>query len=178
MEKKNNKSLPLIYVLGMPVIFIVANFIASLHITIAGSPLYFSVLLYPLTFLISGLIIKRTNNYKDALQIMAVSLISATLAFVVEWALMDKIEACTMIYAFLSFLICQLIFIYTYDFLIKIKKDTYIPVFILALIVITFLDNAFFGILVEGQTFSLSILIRVLYAVAIPVALAKKTSSK
>lgn len=174
MEK--NKSLPLIYVIGMPIIFIVANFMAHLHINIAGSPLYFCVLLYPLTFLISGLIVKKTN-YKDALRIMVVSLISATLAFVVQWALLDSIDFYLMIYAFLSFLICQLIFIYTYDFLIKIEKNGYIAVFILTLIV-SILDNAFFGMIIEGQYISLSILVRLIYAVAIPIALAKKTTKK
>lgn len=170
MEKK--KKLPLIYVLGMPIIFIVANFMAYLHIEIAGSNLYFSVLLYSLTFLISGLIIRKTN-YKDALYIMAVTLISASLAFVVEWALMDILNPYLMIYTFISFLISQLIFIYTYDFLIKIKKDTYIPVFLLVLVV-SAIDNAFFGTIVEGQYISLSILIRLIYTVALPVVLAKK----
>lgn len=171
-----NKSLPLIYVLGMPIIFIIANFMAHLHISIVGSPLYFGILLYPLTFLISGLIIRKTN-YKDALRIMAVSLISAALAFVVEWALLDTMDPYLMIYAFLSFLICQLIFIYTYDFLIKIKKDSYIPVLILILIV-SAIDNAFFGIIIEGQYISLSILIRLIYVIALPIALARKTKKK
>lgn len=174
MEK--NKSIPLIYVVGMPIIFIAANFMAHLHISIAGSPLYFCALLYPLTFLISGLIIKRTN-YKDALRIMIVSLISATLAFVVQWTLLDIIDFYLMIYAFLSFLICQLIFIYTYDFLIKIKKDGYVAVFLLTLVV-SVLDNAFFGIMIEGQCISLTILIRLIYAIIIPVALARKTNKK
>ena len=158
---------------GMPIIFIIANFVARLHIEILGSPLYFSVLLYPLTFLISGLIIRKTD-YKDALRMMAVSLISASLAFVLEWTLLDIMNAYVMIYAFLSFLICQLIFIYGYDFLRKINKDGYFAVVLLILIV-SALDNAFFGIMIEGQYLSVSILVRLLYVVVLPVVLAKKT---
>lgn len=176
MDKKRKRSVPLIYIIGMPIIFVIANFIATLHIDILGSPLSFSVLLYPLTFLISGLIIKK-SDYRNALRIMAISLISASLALVLQWALLDMMNGYVMIYAFLSFLICQLIFIYTYDFLIKIEKDSYMLVFLLVL-VISVLDNAFFGILVERQYISLSILIRLIYAVAIPVKLAKKTTKK
>lgn len=157
----------------MPIIFILANYVARLHIEFLGSPLYFSVLLYPLTYLTSGLIIRKTD-YKDALKIMAVSLISASLACVLEWALFDAMNAYVMIYAFLSFLICQLIFIYSYDFLIKINKDGYFAVLLLVLIV-SALDNAFFGIMIEGQYISLSILVRLLYVVFLPAVLAKKT---
>ncbi len=170
MEKK--RSIPLIYILGMPIIFIIANLMAKLHITILGSPLYFSVLLYPLTYFISGLIIKK-SDYHNALRIMAISLIAASFALVLEWALFDKMNGYVMIYAFISFLICQLIFIYIYAFLIEIGKDTYMPVFLL-IALISILDNAFFGILVERECISLSILIRIIYTVAIPVKLAKK----
>ena len=82
-----------------------------------------------------------------------------------------------MIYAFISFLICQLIFIYTYDFLRKIKKDTYGWVFILVAIV-SAIDSAFFGAMIEGQLISLSVLVRIIYAVAIPVFLARSTAKK
>lgn len=173
---KESKKLPLIYLLGMPVVLIIANFMARFHIEIFGSPLYFSVLLYPLTYLFSGMIVKKTD-YKKSLLIMAVSLMCAALTFVVQWALLDSIDNFVMIYSFLSFLICQLIFIYTYDFLIKMKKNTYGWVFILVLVV-SAIDNAFFGAVIEGQYISVSILIRLAYTVIIPVVLAKKTVSK
>ena len=176
MKNKKQETLPLIYLLGMPIIFIVANFLARTHIEILGSPLYFSVLLYPLTYLISGLIVKKAS-YKKSLLVMAVTLITAALTYVMQWALLSSMDYFVMIYSFLSFLIGQLIFIYTYDFLIKMKKDTYGWVFLLVLLV-SAIDNAFFGVIIEGQYVSVSILIRLAYTVIIPVMLAKKAVSK
>lgn len=170
------ETLPAIYLFGMPIVFILANFIARVHIEILGSPLYFSVLLYPLTYIISGLIVKK-SSYKKSLLMMSVSLISAALIFVVKWALLSTMDYYVMIYSFLSFLIGQLIFIYTYDFLIKMKKDTYGWVFLLT-VVVSAIDNAFFGIAIEGQYVSVSILIRIVYAVVIPVVLARKIERK
>ncbi len=176
MENKKRK-LPLIYIIGMPIILVLANAVAYLKFGIVkGANIYISVFLYPLTFLISGLIIKKTN-YKDALQIMAVSLISASLASVIEWALLNIAQPWVMIYSFLSFLICQLIFIYVYDFLIKTKKDTYFIVFLLLALVLG-IDHAFFGTIIERQIISESILIRLAYCVIFPLFLAKKTAKK
>ena len=79
-----------------------------------------------------------------------------------------------MIYIFMSVLINQLIFIYTYDFLLKINKNTYLWVFLLV-VVVSAIDNAFFGAIIEGKYVSLSILVRIIYAVVIPVVLAKKS---
>ena len=173
---KESKKLPLIYLLGMPIALIIANFMARFHIEIFGSPLYFSVLLYPLTYLFSGMIVKKAG-YKKSLLLMSVTLVCAALTFVVQWSLLSTIDNLVMIYSFLSFLICQLIFIYTYDFLIKMKKDTYGWVFLLVLLV-SANDNAFFGAMIEGQYVSVSILIRLAYTVIIPVVLARKGVSK
>lgn len=173
---KKSTKLPLIYLLGMPILFIVANFFARTHFDVAGSPFYFSVILYPLTYLISGLIVKKTD-YKTSLLMMGITLVIASLTYVLQWAMLDFMDAYVMIYSFLSFLICQIIFIYTYDFLRKIGRDTYGWVFILVLIV-SAIDNAFFGAVIEGQTISLSMLVRLLYVVGIPVGLAKKNEKK
>ena len=108
---------------------------------------------------------------------MSITLITTALAYVIQWSILNKIDCLVMIYSFLSFLIGQLIFIYTYDFLIKINKDTYGWVFILFLVV-SAIDNAFFGAIIEGEYISLSILVRVIYAVVIPAILAKKTEIK
>lgn len=173
---KKNEKIPLIYILGMPIIFIIANSISTVHIELLGSTLYFSVLLYPLIFLISGLIIRK-SDYKKAMAIVGLSLISASLEGVFEWIAFDTMNAYVMIYAFMSFLICQLIFIYTYDFLIKINRDTYLPVLIL-LAIVSSIDNAFFGTIIEGKFITISILVRIIYVVAIPVVLAKNSSKK
>ena len=169
---RDRKKIPLIYLIGMPVIFIVANLIGSAHLNIFSAQLYISVLLYPLTYLISGIIVKK-SDYKTALIMMVVSLISATLVNVMEWAFLDSIDSLVAIYSFLSFLICQLIFIYTYDFLIKMKKDSYGFVFLLMLVV-SLIDYAFYGIIIENHYVSISILIRVLYMAIIPAVLANK----
>lgn len=171
---KKSTKLPLIYLLGMPILFIVANFLARTHFDVLGSPFYFSVILYPITYLISGLIVKKTD-YKTSLLMMGLTLVIASLTYVLQWTILDLIDEYIMIYSFLSFLICQMIFIYTYDFLRKIDKDTYGWIFILVLIV-SAIDGAFFGTLIEGQIVSLSALARLLYVVGIPVGLAKKKS--
>ena len=174
---ENKKTLPIIYVIGMPIILIIANFMANLHITtLGGSAIYFSVLLYPLTILISGLIVRKTD-YKNALRMMSVALITASLAGVIEWALLSSMRPWVLIYSFLSFLLCQLIFIFTYDFLIKIKKDTFMRVFLL-IAVVSIIDHAFFGAIIEGKYISLSILIRAIYMAVFPAILARNTGKK
>lgn len=180
MEKEKNKTLPLIYVLSMPAIFIIANCIAGLYFKVEGiyfqiesANLYVSVLLYPLLYLISGLIIRKTN-YKDALRMMVVTLIASTLVFVIQWGIYDVINTNISIYAFLSFVICELIFIYTYDFLMKKNKDTYIPLFIL-IFVISIIDSIFFGALVEGTLSSASLLVRAVYIIILPAMLSEIT---
>ena len=110
-----------------------------------------------------------------AIIIMLLGFITEILVSVMTWILFDWIDGALIMYSLISFIICQIIFIYVYDFLRKTKKDTYIPVFIL-LVVIEAIDHAFFGPVMEGQTFSISILVRVLYAVFMPILLARKTS--
>ena len=87
-----NKQTPLFFVLGMPVILIMANTLAYLNIkTWGGSYIYISVFLYPLTVLFSGLIIKKTN-YKNAFSVMAVSLAAATIACILQWTLLNSMQ--------------------------------------------------------------------------------------
>ena len=172
MEKKER--LPLIYILGVPAIFIFANIMTYLKINILGSPLCVSVFFYPLMYLVTGIIIKK-SDYKKALIVMLLGFITEILVSVMTWILFDWIDGTLILYSLVSFIICQIIFIYVYDFLIKTKKDTYIPVFLL-LAVIEVIDHAFFGPILEGQAFSISILVRVVYAVFMPVILARKTS--
>lgn len=174
MEKKT--TLPLIYVIGMPIIYVISIFIANLHVEVMGTTLYFISLVFSLVFLISGLIIRKTD-YKDALLIMAVSLVGASLTYVVQWVMLDVIDCWVMFYSFISFLICQVIFICGFNFLESTNKDSYMPVFLLILIV-NVIDNILFGILIEGKYISLSILPRLIYSVVLPIFLAKNTSGK
>ena len=171
MNKK--QTLPLICILGMPIILIITSFMTRANINFFGEPLFLSVFLYPLTNLISGLIVKKAG-YKKGLLMMSLSLVSSALAFIVQWALLNTMDYFAMIYIFMSVLINQLIFIYTYDFLLKINKNTYLWVFLLV-VVVSAIDNAFFGAIIEGKYVSLSILVRIIYAVVIPVFLAKKS---
>ena len=173
---KNNEKIPLIYLLSMPVILILASLFAHLHISILTSPFYLSVLIYPLLLLVLGLIVKKTSHAK-AVTVLSVTLVIQSLVFIMQWVLFDVIDYYLMIYTFISVLFCGLLFIYAYDFLRNIKKDTYIYVFLIVLI-ISILDNMIFGQLIEGNIISLSILVRVLYAVLIPVFLSKNTAKK
>ena len=54
----------------------------------------------------------------------------------------------------------------------KIKKDSYGWMFVLTLVV-TLIDGAFFGAIIEGQYVTISTLVRIIYVVAIPAILAK-----
>ncbi len=171
---KEKKTLPLILVIGMPIVYILANFMTNFHFVIKGNIVSVSVFLYPIAYLISGLITRKTN-YKDALRIMGVTLISGALAYVIGWSLLDTINPWAMICSFLSFLICQLIFIYVFDFLIKMKKDTFFPIWFLAFVV-NAIDQAFFGLLLEGDYLTSSIIIRAFYILLIAMVLAKKNN--
>ena len=170
---ENKTKLPLIYIIGLPIIVLVANALANIKFTILGSYLSVSAFLYPLSFFITCLIIKKTN-YKNALRIMIFALAAEALAAVVEWIVLKEMDSYVMIYGYLSLLICQLILIYTYDFLVKKKKDTFIFVFLL-LLVVSAIDNAFFGAIIEGQYISFSSLVRLIYAIVLACILTKKT---
>ena len=78
---KYKTKLPLIYIIGLPIIVLVANALANIKFTILGSYLSVSAFLYPLSFFITCLIIKKTN-YKNALRIMIFALAAEALAFV------------------------------------------------------------------------------------------------
>lgn len=168
---KKSKTLPLIYLISMPAIIVIANLVTNFHIEVLNEKLYISACFYPLLYLISGLIIRKTN-YKDALRMMIVTLTTATLAFVIQWVIFNEINAEVAVYSFLSFLICELIFVYVYDFLLKMKKDDYLPIFLLFLL-ITLIDNTFFGAFVEGTLNSSTMLIRAIYLLILPATLCK-----
>lgn len=169
MEKR--KTLPLICVIGMPIIMIIANAMANLYIKVADSFFSVSVVLYPLIYLIMGLIIRKTS-YKDALRMLLVTIVSATLGIVVQWILCDSPNANVAIYSFLSSIICGLIFIFVYDFLIKTKVDNYFTIFILVF-GIMLIDTIFFGTFVEGTLNSYSLLVRAIYILIMPAMLCK-----
>lgn len=171
---KKEEKLPLILIWGMPVIAIIASMLSNVHINMINSSINASVFFYPLIILLLGLIMKKTN-YKRAINLLAVTLIVESLVFVLKWALLDIMDYYLMIYLFTSILFCGLIFIFAFEFLRNFKIDSYVPVFILVLI-ITLLDNAIFALLVEGEFINLSILVRLGYSVVIPVFLAKNTA--
>ncbi len=173
---KKEEKLPLILILGMPIIAVIASMLSNIHINIINSSINLSVFFYPLLILILGMIIKKTS-YQRAIDMLAVTLIVQSLAFVLKWALLDVMEYYLMIYSFISIFFCGIIFILGFEFLRNLKKDSYIPVFILTL-VITLLDNGIFALLIEGEFVNVSILVRLGYSIVIPVFLAKNTSKK
>ena len=172
MKEKNKDSLPLVNIIGLPIILIIATSIARIHIDVLGSPLYISVFIYPLTYLMTLITLKKTN-VKNAMNIMAVSLISQSLAFVISWILLHTLDYSLMIATFISFLINQLIIIVVYDFLYEIRQDSYALLFILLLIV-SIIDNVIFGNFIEESIITISILVRIIYLVMIPAIIARK----
>ena len=173
---KKKESLPLIYILGLPIILVVSSFVAHKHLLLHGTPLYLYAFIYPLTYFMSCLIRKKTN-LNIALAMMSLALITQTLIFVLQWALVNKMDGFLMICTFLSFLLEQIILIFGYDFLVNAKKETYMPIFILLLIVGA-IGSAFFGVMIEGFFISLSILPRLAYVVILPAFLAEKDKTK
>ena len=170
------QKLPLIDIFAMPIILIIASYTAHIHFNILSAPLYISVFLYPLLYLFMGIIVKK-SDYKRAISILAFSLVIQSLVFVIQWVLLDKMDCFLMVYSFVSVLLCGLLFIYSYTFLRQLKIDTYIPVFLL-IFVLSMLDNEFFSLMIGGSAFGLSVLVRLLYACAIPVLLARNTTKK
>lgn len=169
---KEKETSPLLLVLAFPITLIIATFFARIHITILGSPLYIYPFIYPLTYLFSCIILKETD-LKSALSMMAIAQVAQSIAFIIGWVILGKMDQLLMIYTFLAVLIEQLILIYTYDFLIKIKKDTYMPLLIL-LFVVSLINNFLFGAFIEGYILSVSILARLIYAIILPVLIARK----
>ena len=169
---KKKESLPLVYIFGLPVLLIISTFIAHIHITIHGTPLYLYACIYPLTYFMTCLIRKKTN-LTLTLTMMALALVTQTLVFVLQWVLIDYIDGFLMINTFLSFLLEQIILIFGYDFLINIEKENYIPI-VIVLLIVSAVGTAFFGALIEGYCISLSILPRLAYVVVLPTLLANK----
>lgn len=168
---KNKEKLPTTFILALPIILIIASTMAYEHINILGTPLYLYAFMYPLTYLFSCWITKKTDLSK-ALGVMSLALILQSVVFVVKWIFFNSIDAYLMIYTFLAFFLEQLILIFTYNFFIKIEKDTFTPIFLLILFV-SIINNVFFGAFIEGYCLSLSILPRLAYAVIIPAIIAR-----
>lgn len=176
MEQKNKESLPLIYVLGLPMLLIIATYMARLSFTILKTPLFIGTFIYPLTYLMTFIVIKKTSQ-RNALNIMAISIVSQALSFIVSWTLLNSMDYALMIATFMSFVINQLIVIVMYDFLVSVKQDTYCMLFFV-LLLISAIDTVIFGCFIEGKVIGLSILIRLAYCVIIPALIAKKVSNK
>ena len=174
MKKKN--TLPLILVLGLPIILVVSNFIARLHINVLETPLYLSAVIYPLTYLCTCLIIKKTSS-KQAVYLMALALGAQSLSCVVQWIMLGDVDCSATLSTFISFLLGQLIIIVGYDYLKKVKQDNYFSILAIILLV-SVLDNLIYGTIIEGLTISLTFLVRLIYVVVIPLVIAndnKKT---
>lgn len=168
---KSKEKLPAVFILSLPIILIIASTMAHQHISILGSPIYLYAFIYPLTYLFSCWITKKTD-LKSALNAMATTLVLQTVVFVLNWIFFNIMDAYLMIYTFLAFFLEQLILIFTYDFLVKIKKDTFMSMFLLLLFV-SAINNIFFGAFIEGYCLSLSILPRLAYVVILPAVLAR-----
>ncbi len=171
--KKEEKLSPIV-VVGMPVIAIIASFVSHIHIPILNSYINVSVFFYPLLMLFLGLIVKKENCSK-AISLLAVTLLIQSLTFVLKWVLLDIMDYYLMIYTFLSTLFCGAIFVLAYEFLRKMKIDTYVPMFIV-IAAITLVDNEMFSLLIKENFINVSILVRLIYAVVIPVFLAKNAT--
>ena len=103
---------------------------------------------------------------------MLVTLITATLAFVIQWVLFSMINAHVAVYAFLSFALCGLIFTFTFNFLERTKIDNYFTIFILIL-GIMLIDHVLFGAIIEGELLSSSLFVRAVYILVLPAMLSK-----
>ena len=172
MKKEENLS-PIV-VVGMPVIAIIASFVSHIHIPILNSYINVSVFFYPLLMLFLGLIVKKESCSK-AINLLAVTLLIQSLTFVLKWVLLDIMDYYLMVYTFLSTLFCGIIFVLAYEFLRKMKIDTYFPMFIV-IAAITLADNEMFSLLIKENFINVSILVRLIYAVVIPVFLAKNAT--
>lgn len=162
---KQNTKLPLIAVLALPILLIISTEVADISFNFMGHPIYLINFIFPLTFLTSILISKKTES-KNAMTLVILALIIQSLTFVLKWALLGTINYALMEVTFFGFLLSQLLVLLGYEVLKEIKKDSKWIYVLFVLLLATLIETSFYVIVLTRNTmvsFAITVAIKIIY---------------
>ena len=172
---KENTKLPLILTLALPILLIISTEVADISFNIMGQPIYLITLIFPLTFLVSALISKKTES-KVAMNLVILSLVIQCFVFVLKWVFLENVNYILMEVTFLGFFMSQILLLLGYEVLKEIKKiDKFVCVFFMLLIA-TLIEIMFYSIIFTEITvisLIMTIVIKIVCVLIIAKILAK-----
>ena len=172
---KEKTKLPLILVVALPVLLIISTELARTNFNLIGETFYIVNFIFPLTFLVSGLITKKTQS-KNAITLVILSLVIESLVFVLKWIFFNKVDYPLMEVTLFAFFLSQLIFLLGYEVLKEMKKEHKFEAVLLLLLLATLIETMFYFIVFTDITLSsiiISIVVKVIYDLIMAVILAK-----
>lgn len=140
---KENTKLPLLLAVALPILLLLSTEVADISFNIMGQPIYLSTFIFPLTFLVSALISKKTQS-KVAITLVILSLIIQCFVFVLKWVFLGDVDYLLIEITFLAFFLSQFILLLGYEVLKEIKKlDKFVHILIV-LLVATLIETMFY----------------------------------
>jgi len=140
---KENTKIPLILVLALPILLIISTEVADISINIMGEPIYLINFIFPLTFLVSALISKKSES-KVAITLVILSLIMQCFVFVLKWVLIGNVNYLLMEITFFAFFISQLLLLFGYEVLKEIKKLNKFGYILFILLICALIETMFY----------------------------------
>lgn len=140
---KENTKLPLILILALPILLIISTEVADISFNVMGQPIYLITFIFPLTFLVSALISKKSES-KVAISLVILSLILQCLFFVLKWTLLGTINYTLMEVTFFGFFMSQFLLLLGYEVLKEIKKVNNFGFIFFVLLISTLIETMFY----------------------------------
>lgn len=140
---KKNTNLPLVLVVALPILLILSTEISNISFNIMGQPIYLINFVFPLTFLVTILISKKTES-KIAINLIAVSLIMQSAIFILKWVLFGTINYLIMEVTFMAFFISHLLVLFGYEILQEFKVTNKFGWLLFVFLVATLIESMFY----------------------------------
>lgn len=173
--EENNK-LPLLLVLSLPILLLISTEVAYISFNVFGQEIYLLSLVFPLTFLASLLIFKKSNS-KMAITLVILALIMQCMVFVLKWVLLSTIDYKLMEITFLGFFISHLILLLGYEVLRGLKRTNKYGNVLILLLIASFIECMFYIVLFSNITWVgliINLIIRIIYLLIITKILVKE----
>lgn len=168
---KEKTKLPLLLVLALPILLIISTEVADISFNIMGQQIYLITFIFPLTFLVSALVSKKTES-KVAINLVILSLIIQCFVFVLKWVLFGTVDYILMEVTFLAFFMSQLLLLLGYETLKETKKTNKFVYIFFVLLISTLIETMFY-VLVFTKVTDISLIITVVIKIVYDLVIAK-----
>ena len=148
---KNNNKISLISIIILPFLLLLLTKFFDFKFYVLGYPFYLITFIYPITFLVSLIISKKTES-KNSMWIIILSLVIQLFAFVIEWVLFGSLYFKLIIVTIIAFLFSQMIALFGYEILKETKRANKFIYLFFVLILATFVETIFYLVLFSNIT--------------------------